>query len=153
MATTNSSSRGGPRRLMADINVTPMVDVMLVLLLVFMITAPMLAAGVAVNLPKTRAAPLAITKERPLLVTVDKDGRVFVGLEKTPAELASLPDQLKAIADGMLDKRVCVSGDGEGKYERVVSVLALLQSAGFTNAGLLVDSRMTVAPAQNVSKP
>jgi biopolymer transport protein TolR len=70
------------RRPMADINVTPMVDVMLVLLVVFMITAPMLATGVAVNLPKTRAEQLPTEKERPLVVTVDKDGKIYVGMGK-----------------------------------------------------------------------
>jgi biopolymer transport protein TolR len=149
MATIVRSARGGRRRLMADINVTPMVDVMLVLLVVFMITAPMLATGFAVNLPKARATPLMDMKEQPLLVTVDKEGRIFVGMEKTPAEPANLPSQLRAIADGMTDKRAYVSGDGETRYEQVISALALLKAAGFANVGLVVDSRIAVAPAQN----
>ena len=132
---------------MADINVTPMVDVMLVLLVVFMITAPMLATGVSVNLPRTKAAPLS-SNEQPLLVKVDRDGRVFIGMEKTPAELANLPSQLKALADGMMDKRVYVGGDGQAKYEKVVSVLALLQRAGFRNVGLLVDTAVSEADAE-----
>jgi biopolymer transport protein TolR len=115
-----------------------MVDVMLVLLVVFMIAAPMLATGVSVNLPRTRAAPLSFN-EQPLLVQVGRDGGVFLGTQKTPAELANLPSQLQALADGMMDKRVYVGGDGEAKYEKVVSVLALLQRAGFRNVGLLVD--------------
>jgi biopolymer transport protein TolR len=126
---------------MADINVTPMVDVMLVLLVVFMITAPMLATGVTVNLPKARAAPLAGAMQQPLLVTVDREGRIFVGLERTPAELAGLSEQLRAIADGMMDQRVLVSGDGKARYEQVVSVMALLQRAGFANVALVVDPR------------
>ena len=148
---------GGRRRHIADINVTPMVDVMLVLLLVFMIAAPMLATGVAVNLPKVRATPLTTTKDQPLLVTVDKGGRIFLGMEKTPAEITNVPDKLKAIAGGMLDKRVYVSGDDDGKYGRVVFVLARLREAGFSNAALLVDSRIAAAPPQSVdaerSKP
>ena len=132
---------------MADINVTPMVDVMLVLLVVFMITAPMLATGFAVNLPRTRAAPLDSARDQPLLVTVDRNGRVFVGMDRrVPAERASLGEQLRAIAEGKLDRRVYVSGDGEAKYEQVISVLGLLQSAGFANVGLVVDSRAAPAP-------
>jgi biopolymer transport protein TolR len=147
MGTITAAARRGPRRLMADINVTPMVDVMLVLLVVFMITAPMLATGVSVNLPRTQAAPLASAKNDPLVVTVTKDGRIFVGQEKTPAELASLPAQLEAIANGMVDKRVYVGGDGDATYQQVVSVLALLQTAGFANVALLVDPR-TMGPAR-----
>ena len=152
MAITAISGRGGPRRLIADINVTPMVDVMLVLLVVFMITAPMLASGISVNLPKTRAAPLTSANEQPLLVKVDVSGRVFVGMEKTPADRANLPSQLKAIADGMMDKRVYVGGDGKARYEQVVSVLALLQRAGFRNVGLLVDPEL-VSEADSESSP
>ena len=137
-------------RHIADINVTPMVDVMLVLLLVFMITAPMLAAGVTVNLPKVRATPLTSTKDQPFLVTVDKDGKIFLGTEKTPAEIGGLIDKLKAVSGGMLDRRVYVSGDDDGKYGRVVVVLARLQAAGFYNAALLVDSRMLETQSQGV---
>ena len=135
------SVRGGRRRLMADINVTPMVDVMLVLLVVFMITAPMLTTGVSVNLPRTKAAPLTNTEA--VLVTVDKGGRIFIG--GAPADLASLPDQLKAIAGGNMETRVYISGDGEGRYGQVVTVLALLQTAGFRNVALVVDPRGPVA--------
>src|SRR5690348_4310379 len=89
--------RGGRRRPMAEINVTPMVDVMLVLLIVFMITAPMLATGVAVNLPKTRADQLPSQQEQPLIVTVDKDCKNYLGTQKEPVALAQLAPQLKAI--------------------------------------------------------
>ena len=81
---------------MADINVTPMVDVMLVLLVVFMITAPMLATGVAVNLPKTRAEQMPTDNERPLVVTVNKEGKIFVGMQDKEVE----PDGLGADAAG-----------------------------------------------------
>ena len=148
MAATIHSPRGRRRRLMADINVTPMVDVMLVLLVVFMITAPMLTTGFAVNLPRTKAAPLASTKEQPLIVRVDRDGRIYVGMETRPAEAAGLPDRLRAIAGEMADRRAYVSGDREGRYEQVVSVLSLLQGAGFDKVGLVVDSGRTVAMSQ-----
>jgi biopolymer transport protein TolR len=135
------AGRRGRRKPMADINVTPMVDVMLVLLVVFMITAPMLATGVAVNLPKTRAEQLPTEKERPLVVTIDKNGNYFVGMEDTPVELAQLAPQLKAIAESKLDKRVYVRADEEVSYGTVMTVLTLLQRAGFTNVGLPVDAK------------
>jgi biopolymer transport protein TolR len=131
--------RGQRRRPMADINVTPMVDVMLVLLIVFMVTAPMLATGVTVTLPKTRAAPMDSEKERPLVVTVDKGGKVYLGLEDTPVALKDLAPQLKALAENNMEKRVYVRADEAVPYGSVVTVLALLQSSGFTNAGLPVD--------------
>jgi biopolymer transport protein TolR len=134
-----SRGRGSRRKPMADINVTPMVDVMLVLLVVFMITAPMLATGVAVTLPKTRAEQLPSEKERPLVVTIDKDGKTYVGLEDTPVELRELSPMLKALAEGNMEKRVYVRADQAVPYGAVVTVLALLQNAGFTNAGLPVD--------------
>jgi biopolymer transport protein TolR len=130
----------GRRKPMADINVTPMVDVMLVLLVVFMITAPMLATGVAVNLPKVQAAQLPSGQKQPLQVAVDKDGKIYIGTQKTPVGLAQLAPQLKAIADQNLDQRVYVSGDGEVTYGKVMEVLALLQRAGFKNAALPVKS-------------
>jgi len=124
---------------MADINVTPMVDVMLVLLVVFMITAPMLATGVAVNLPKTRAEQLPTEKDRPLVVTLNKAGQIFVGMQDKPTELVDLPAQLKAIANNMMEKRVYVRADEAVPYGKVMDVLSLLQNAGFTSAGLPVD--------------
>jgi biopolymer transport protein TolR len=138
----NGGGRRGRRKPMADINVTPMVDVMLVLLVVFMITAPMLATGVAVNLPKTRADQLPTEKERPLVVTIDKDGKYYVGMEDKPVEeLAQLATMLKAIAGEKMDKRVYVRADEAVRYGEVMTVLTLLQRAGFTNAGLPVDSQ------------
>ncbi|MEQ1610807.1 MAG: protein TolR [Hyphomonadaceae bacterium] len=135
-----SGRRGKRRRPMADINVTPMVDVMLVLLVVFMITAPMLATGVAVTLPKTAAEQLQTEKERPLVVTVDKDSKIYVGMEKEPIPLKELAPMLMALAENNLEKRVYVRGDEAVPYGAVVSVLALLQRAGFKNAGLPVDA-------------
>ena len=131
--------RGSRRKPMADINVTPMVDVMLVLLVVFMITAPMLATGVAVTLPKTRAEQLPTENDRPLVVTIDKDGNTYAGLEDTPVQPRELAPMLAALAENNLEKRVYVRADQAVPYGAVVTVLALLQNAGFTNAGLPVD--------------
>jgi biopolymer transport protein TolR len=131
--------RRGRRRQMADINVTPMVDVMLVLLVVFMITAPMLATGVTVSLPKVTANPMDTPNERPLVVTVDKAGSVYLGLEDTPVSLKDLGPQLMALAENNTEKRVYVRADEAGEIGVVVKVLALLQAAGFRNVGLPVD--------------
>jgi len=135
--------RGGGRRSrrrpMAEINVTPMVDVMLVLLVVFMITAPMLATGVAVNLPKTRADALKTENEKPLVVTVDDKGAIYVGMEDTPVELPELGSMLKSISNNMTDKRIYVRADEAVNYGRVMEVLTVVQDSGFTSAGLPVD--------------
>lgn len=140
-ALINRPARGRGRRSrpIADINVTPMVDVMLVLLIVFMITAPMLATGVSVTLPKTRAEQLQQDKERPLVVTVDKDEKYYVGMQDTPVALADLAEMMKALAENNMEKRVYVRADEAVPYGAVVNVLALLQQAGFRNAGLPVD--------------
>ena len=124
---------------MAEINVTPMVDVMLVLLVVFMITAPMLATGVAVNLPKTRADALKTENEKPLVVTVDDKGAIYVGMEDTPVELPELGSMLKSISNNMTDKRIYVRADEAVNYGRVMEVLTVVQDSGFTSAGLPVD--------------
>ncbi len=135
-----SGGRRARRRPIADINVTPMVDVMLVLLVVFMITAPMLATGVAVTLPKTRADQMQSDKERPLVVTVDKEAKIYVGMQTEPVPLKDLAPMLAALAENNLEKRVYVRGDEAVPYGAVVNVLALLQRAGFKNAGLPVDA-------------
>jgi biopolymer transport protein TolR len=139
MVIKSSRGRGGRRRPIADINVTPMVDVMLVLLVVFMITAPMLATGVAVTLPKVSAEQLKEQNERPLVVTVDKDSKVYVGQQDEAIELKELAPLLKALAENNMEKRVFVRADEAVPYGAVVTVLALLQEAGFKNAGLPVD--------------
>jgi biopolymer transport protein TolR len=124
---------------MADINVTPMVDVMLVLLVVFMVTAPMLATGVSVSLPKVTAEQMPTENQRPLVVTIDKDGGVYLGMDDTPVELKDLAPQLMALAENNIEKRVYVRADEMVANGVVVKVLALLQTAGFRNVGLPVD--------------
>jgi biopolymer transport protein TolR len=129
---------------MADINVTPMVDVMLVLLVVFMITAPMLATGVSVTLPKARAEQLKTDRERPLVVTIDKDSKVYVGTQDEPVELKDLATMLKAQADNNLEKRVYVRADAQAPAGSMIQVMALLQTSGFANVGLPVDPNMAL---------
>ena len=139
MLMKGSGGRRGRRRPMADINVTPMVDVMLVLLVVFMVTAPMLATGVSVSLPKVQAEQMPTENQRPLVVTIDKDGGVYLGMEDTPVELKDLAPQLMALAENNVEKRVYVRADEMVANGVVVKVLALLQTAGFRNVGLPVD--------------
>ena len=144
----NNSGRGGNRRRLkpnAEINVTPFVDVMLVLLVVFMITAPMLATGVSVDLPKTKAEALPTTDDQPLMVTVDRDGQIFVGGQDEPVAIESLAPMLTAIAKENLERRVFVRGDQSVAYGKVVIVLSKLQQAGFRNAGMVVDPEENTA--------
>ncbi|MSP94075.1 MAG: protein TolR [Alphaproteobacteria bacterium] len=129
------SSRYG--RPMSEINVTPFVDVMLVLLIVFMVTAPLLTVGVAVDLPQTRARSLGDDRE-PLAVTIDKDGQVF--LQNTLIAEEELVPKLEAISGNGYNQRIFVRGDRTVGYGKVMEVMGLLNAAGFTRIGLVTDS-------------
>jgi len=124
------------RRAMAEINVTPFVDVMLVLLIVFMVTAPLLTVGVPVDLPKTKAPALGQDRE-PLSITVMRDGTIFLQKEKVPE--AALVDKLTAIASNGYNQRIFVRGDTQANYGKVMEVMGLLASSGFTHIGLVTD--------------
>jgi len=135
VASSRRSKRGSRgRRPLAEINVTPFVDVMLVLLIVFMVTAPLLTAGVPVDLPKTRAQTLGQDRE-PLSITVRKDGRIY--LQNTPVAPEDLVVRLKAIAENGYDQRIFVRGDASVDYGRVMEVMGTLSAAGFTKIGLV----------------
>ncbi len=131
-------SRGRRKRspAMSEINVTPFVDVMLVLLIVFMVTAPLLTVGVPVDLPKTRAPALGQDKE-PLSVTVAKDGKIY--LQKEAITEDALVPKLQASSQNGYDQRIFVRGDKTVDYGRVMVVMGLLASAGFTHIGLVTD--------------
>ncbi|MBV9420257.1 MAG: protein TolR [Alphaproteobacteria bacterium] len=129
-------ARGVRRRALAEINVTPFVDVMLVLLIVFMVTAPLLTVGVPVDLPKTRAQALGQDAE-PLSVTVEKNGTIY--LQNTPVPETELVAKLTAIAANGYDQRIFVRGDKQVDYGRVMEVMGLLSAAGFTHIGLVTD--------------
>ena len=124
------------RRAMAEINVTPFVDVMLVLLIVFMVTAPLLTVGVPVDLPKTKAPALGQDRE-PLSITVRRDGAIFLQKEQVPE--AALVEKLTAIAANGYNQRIFVRGDDRANYGKVMEVMGLLASAGFTHIGLVTD--------------
>jgi biopolymer transport protein TolR len=131
--------RGKGRRLgrIAEINVTPFVDVMLVLLIVFMVTAPLLTVGVPVELPKTEAKQLA-ADETPLTITVRRDGVIF--LQDTQVDDESLLPKLKALAREGLQSRIFIRGDDAANYGTVAKVMAKVNAAGYRNIGLVTDT-------------
>ena len=127
--------RGGSRHApMAEINMTPFIDVMLVLLIIFMVAAPLLAVGVPIDLPKTSAGPLNID-QKPLTVSIDDKGRIFLQDNEVPA--VDLISRLKAAARQGVDERIYVRGASRVDYGKVAEVLALLKSAGFTKTALI----------------
>ncbi len=125
-----------PTRPISEINVTPFVDVMLVLLVIFMITAPLLATGVQVDLPKAPAAQLADQNDA-LSVSVDRSGRVF--LQDNEIALAALGAKLKAVTNNNQDIRIFVRGDDAISYGQVMTVLAAVYDAGFRKVALLTE--------------
>ncbi len=123
----------------ADINVTPMVDVMLVMLIIFMVITPMLSKGVSVDLART-SNPIAMAdadKEDAVLVAVTKDGRVYLGSTQTPP--AELPGKVKDLLTNKLDKTCYVKSDARARYEKVVEVVDNLRAAGVDNIGLITE--------------
>ena len=128
----------GRRRPMAEINVTPFVDVMLVLLVIFMVTAPMLTVGVQVDLPKTKATAIAGSDE-PLAVSIDAEGVIYV--QDTPMELAKVIPRLKAISSNNPDVRIFVRGDASVDYGRVMEVMGVLNAAGFSRVAMITSQR------------
>jgi biopolymer transport protein TolR len=131
------SDRRGRRKLMSEINVTPMVDVMLVLLIIFMITSPMLVSGVDVDLPETKASPMA-GDDKPLIITINKKGQLFLETE-TAIEKDKIAEKLTAITNEKKDTRIFVRGDKNVAYGVIVETMAEIQSAGFTKVALISD--------------
>ncbi|BCS56076.1 protein TolR [Geobacter sp. SVR] len=128
--------RNDNRRVMADINVTPLVDVMLVLLVIFMVTAPMMQQGVQVNLPK--AETKAITQaEETVVVTVDKTGKVFINKDEIPAD--ALRDKLTTMFAGRSKKEVFLKADAGVPYGEVVRTMADIKSAGIERLGMVTE--------------
>ena len=121
---------------MSDINVTPMVDVMLVLLIIFMVTAPLLTVGVNVDLPRTKASVIQ-GKDEPLTVSVNAEGRIF--LQETELELDTLAPRLVAITGSNPDARIFVRGDKGIPYGRVMEVMGTINAAGFHKVALVTE--------------
>lgn len=130
--------RHGKRaRLMSEINVTPFVDVMLVLLVIFMVTAPLMTTGVQVDLPDSAAPPID-KEEEPLIITLSKKGEIYI--QDTKVNRAQLSAKLKAIAKSKGDSRIFVRGDKALDYGKVMEAVEIITAAGYRKIALITDS-------------
>lgn len=131
--------RSGGHRPMSEINVTPFVDVMLVLLIIFMVAAPLLTTGVPVELPKTTANALPAEDEPPLTISITADGRVIIQ-ETEVEDMSTFIPKLRAIAAERDNDKVFLRADGSISYEAVMQIMGALNQGGFHNIGLVTDS-------------
>ena len=142
VATIQKSVRAKGRRSrtrpMADINVTPFVDVMLVLLIIFMVTAPLLTVGVDIDLPKTKAGPLK-GQDEPLAVSIDAQGQIYI--QDTEVDMDTLAPRLTAITKANPEVRIFIRGDKAIDYGRVMEVMGAINGAGFKNVALITERR------------
>jgi biopolymer transport protein TolR len=144
MAFSMNSRNGRYRyRPLAEINVTPLVDVMLVLLIIFMVTAPLMTSGVSVDLPKASTAPLN-TDSEPLTVSINAEGKIF--LQDQAVELTDLVAKLQALSKDTPDRRIFVRGDKDLAYGRIMEVMGIITQGGFTKVALLAEQTTTAAP-------
>jgi len=144
ISSSGGGGRSGRRRRrsggqMAEINVTPMVDVMLVLLIVFMVAAPLLTAGVPVDLPSSNAKQIQTQDNKPIEVTIDKEGKLFIGETETSED--QLITVLAAMLEGQEDTRIYIRGDQTLDYGRVISVLGMISGAGFSHVALISKAK------------
>jgi biopolymer transport protein TolR len=139
----------GRYRPLSEINVTPLVDVMLVLLIIFMVTAPLMTSGVSVDLPKTDAKPIN-TDSQPLTVSINAGGKIF--LQDEEVQLPELVAKLQAIAQNNQDRRIFVRGDKDIAYGRIMEVMGTITQGGFTKVALLAK-QPSVQPAAQPAKP
>ena len=130
--------RRGRAAAMAEINITPMVDVMLVLMIIFMVAAPLLTVGVPVELPKTSASALPTEQEEPLTITLTADGTMLIQSTETASN--ELIPKLRAIAAERADDKVFLRADGSIPYDQVMQVMGALNAGGFRNIGLVTDT-------------
>ncbi len=141
----NGRGGGGRRRRrhgastqpMSEINITPFVDVMLVLLIIFMVAAPLMTVGVPVELPKTQASALPTDEEEPLTVTITAEGTVAI--QNTETAQDELVAKLQAIAAERSSDRIYLRADGSNDWNRVAEIMGLLNAGGFSNIGLVTD--------------
>jgi len=160
MAAAPMGRAGGRSRYrpMSEINVTPLVDVMLVLLIIFMIAAPLMTVGVPVDLPRTNATPLNQEQE-PLTITVDSAGKIF--LQETEVPIENLVPQLQAIigsqpqsqSPGQPERRIFVRGDRAISYGRVMEVMGTVSAAGFSRVALLAEQPQGRPAAAQPARP
>ncbi len=130
---------GGSYRPIAEINVTPMVDVMLVLLIIFMVSAPLLTAGVPVDLPNSKAKAIQNEDRQPIEITVDKEGRIF--LAETEVKKEGLVSIVEPMMEGDVERRIYIRGDQGIAYGNVMEVLGILNSAGFRKVALISEPK------------
>jgi biopolymer transport protein TolR len=142
-------NRGQGRVTMSEINVTPMVDVMLVLLIIFMVTAPLIQQGVKVNLPEAKATPVEAADKK-LVLSIDTARRVFIG--DAEVALNELEKKLATNAKAQQDKEVYLHADREVPYGVVVEVMAAAQRAGITNVGMITDPAAGAAASKGSTK-
>ena len=131
-------SKRGSNRLMSEINVTPFVDVMLVLLIIFMVAAPLLTVGVEIELPKTSAKALPTEKEDPLTLSLTKDKELY--LQDTKIEFSELIPKLKQIAEQRNENRIFIRADGANNYSTIMEIMGALNSSNFSNISLVTES-------------
>jgi biopolymer transport protein TolR len=144
---SSGRAAAGRYRPMSEINVTPLVDVMLVLLVVFMVTAPLLTVGVPVDLPQTQAPPINEPKE-PTVITVNREGAVYI--QDTAVPIEALVERLQSITGSNPDAVLYVRGDKDINYGRVLEVMSLVTEAGFHKVSLVAEApkgRPAVRPA------
>jgi len=141
--------RGRGRRALSEINVTPLVDVMLVLLIVFMVSAPLMTVGVQVDLPKTEAGAMAEQTE-PVNISIRSDGTLYLQESVIPFE--GLSSALTALGEAGLDRSIYVRADGAAPYSTVAQVMAALSVSGFTKIGLITDTGGPSSGAQEAKQ-
>jgi biopolymer transport protein TolR len=144
-----SAGKGGGRSTLSEINVTPMVDVMLVLLIIFMVTTPLIQQGVKVNLPETKAAPVE-PDEKKLVVSIDLAKRVFIG--EAEVTLADFEEKLRTNAKAQQEKEMFLHADRDLPYGVVIDVMAAAQRAGVTNVGMITDPMGASRPSETKKK-
>jgi len=133
----NPRGNGDEDQVLGDINVTPLVDVMLVLLIIFMVAAPMLHQGIEVALPRSAAKALPVKVDDPLVVSINKDGLVY--LQETPVAAADLVERLKSTIARRRDDTVFLKGDRDVAYGKIVDVLDTLQRGGIQHVGMVTE--------------
>lgn len=133
---TMRGRRGRKRRMIGEINITPFVDVVLVLLIIFMVAAPLLTVGVPVDLPKTEAKSLENDQE-PLSITILPDGKIF--LQQDPILFEDLMPRINSLSQNQPDRRIFIRGDATADYGIVMQVMARINAAGYRNLGLVTD--------------
>ena len=135
------ASKGGHHRMNPDINLTPFVDVVLVLLIIFMVTAPLLQQGLPVNLPQAQAQALKRTKAD-IIVTVQKDGQVFIGDEATAIPIDKLEEQLTAIYATKEQKDLFIKADKDLLYGMIIKIMSIAKKAGVDRIGMITQPEM-----------